>query len=73
MIGAGWAVKYDWPDFVHIDYGFPMKWSTHTLVTFTGPTDKWSVDPTMLLINIALWQAILIIGILILELKYSRK
>jgi hypothetical protein len=39
LIGVGWGVKYDWPDFVHVDYGFPAKWATHTLITFTGPAN----------------------------------
>jgi hypothetical protein len=72
LIGVGWGVKYDWPDFVHVDYGFPAKWATHTLITFTGPADQWAVNPAMLLIDIALWQTILIVGIIILEMKYFR-
>jgi len=72
MIGAGLGVKYDWPDFVHIDYGFPMKWATHTLVTLSGPADSWTVNPALLLVNIALWQVILITGVLILELKNTQ-
>ena len=72
LISVGWSVKYDWPDFVRVDYGFPVKWATHTLITFTGPADQWTVDPTMLLIDIALWHTVLIVGIIILEIKYSR-
>ncbi len=72
LMGVGWGVKYDWPDFVHVDYGFPVKWATHTLITFTGPADQWTVDPTMLLLDIALWHTALIVGIIILEIKYSR-
>jgi hypothetical protein len=73
IMGAGWGIKYDWPDFVHVDYGFPVKWATHTLITFTGPSDRWMVEPTMLLIDIAIWQTILIIGIIVLELKIFKK
>lgn len=73
IMGAGWGIKYDWPDFVHVDYGFPVKWATHTLITFTGPSDRWMVEPTMLLINITIWQTILIIGIIVLELKIFKK
>jgi hypothetical protein len=29
-------MRYDWPDFVHIDYGLPLKWATHTLVTIAA-------------------------------------
>jgi hypothetical protein len=44
----------------------------HTLITFTGPADQWAVNPAMLLIDIALWQTILIVGVIILEMKYFR-
>lgn len=73
IVSVGWSIKYDWPDFVHIDYGFPLKWATHTLITFTGPTDYWSVDPTTLIINITIWQTMLLVGIIILELKILKK
>jgi len=69
IIGTGWGTRYDWPDFVHVDYGFPLRWATHTLIVFTGPTDLWTVDTTMLIIDLIFWQTILIIGILIIELK----
>jgi hypothetical protein len=37
-------MRYDWPDFAHIDYGLPLKWATHTLVTIAGPANTWTVD-----------------------------
>lgn len=73
IIGVGWGTRYDWPDFVHIDYGFPSNWATHTLITITGPTDHWTVNITMLIIDLILWQTILIIGIFVIELKIYKK
>ena len=65
-------MRYDWPDFVHIDYGFPLKWATHTLVTITGPANTWTVDIPSLLINIAIWQTALVLGTFFIELKNKR-
>jgi hypothetical protein len=72
MVGGG-GVRYDWPDFVHVDYGFPMRWATHTLITLTGPADHWSVDLVMLLVDVGFWQTVLIIGMLVLELKIIKR
>jgi hypothetical protein len=65
-------MRYDWPDFVHIDYGFPLKWATHTLVTITGPANTWTVDIPSLLIDIAIWQTALVLGTFFIELKSIR-
>ncbi len=46
---------YDWPDFVHTDYGVPLVWATHTDSAFTGPVDIWRVDVTNLVADIAIW------------------
>jgi hypothetical protein len=73
IIGVGLGVRYDWPDFVHVDYGFPMRWATHTLITLTGPADHWSVDLVMLLVDVGFWQTVLTIGMLVLELKIIKR
>ena len=31
ILGILWENRFDWPDNVHIDYGFPFVWSTNTL------------------------------------------
>ncbi len=49
---------YDWPDFVHTDYGFPFVWAVHTAVTIVGPTDRWSVNLLNLALNIAVWLSV---------------
>lgn len=62
-------MRYDWPDFAHIDYGFPLKWATHTLA---GPANTWTVDIPSLLIDIAIWQTALVLGTFFIELKSIR-
>lgn len=49
----------EWPDFVHVSYGFPFPWAVHVLVTFTGPTDFWSLNVSALLLDIIFWIAVL--------------
>ncbi|RLI39373.1 hypothetical protein DRO69_14355 [Candidatus Bathyarchaeota archaeon] len=53
--------QYDWPDYVHIDYGFPLVWTTHTLITITGPADTWKVDIISLIIDLTFWLGIMLI------------
>ncbi len=67
------GTRYDWPDYVHIDYGAPAVWATNTLVTFTGPTNFWSIDLTLLIVDLIIWQTILLAGIVIIEIKHSSK
>jgi len=50
-----WGVRFDWPDYVHVNYGFPMVWGTHTLNTIAGPVDIWKVDLSSLLMDLVLW------------------
>ena len=49
------AFHYDWPDYVHTNYGAPLLWAIHTESTITGPADIWSVNVTNLIADIAIW------------------
>lgn len=53
---------YEWPDFVHVRYGFPFTYSVHTVVTITGPANLWSVDVVLLAADLSLWLAGLVAG-----------
>ena len=64
-----WGTTYNWPDFVHVDYGLPMTWATNTLNTIAGPVDKWSVNTTNLLIDIVFWMATMTAGVALLLYK----
>ena len=50
-----WGVTVNWPDNLHVDYGIPLVWGTHTLNTIAGPVDKWRVDLSALFINLIFW------------------
>lgn len=57
MLGLLVSFQYNWPDFVHTDYGFPLVWGTHITVTMVGPIDQWHVNLIKLVLNIAIWLA----------------
>lgn len=58
LAGVLVAFHYDWPDFVHTDYGFPFVWTRHTTVTLLGPVDKWEVNLFYLALNIGVLMSI---------------
>lgn len=68
-LSLNWGVTYDWPDFFHVNYGFPLVWATHTLNTIIGPVDRWSVDLGNLLLDMLFWDGILIVLVAVLAIK----
>ena len=50
---------YNWPDYLHVDYGMPLIWGTNTLNTFVGPADQWSINTLNLLVDIIFWLGIM--------------
>jgi hypothetical protein len=61
ILAVTWGTRFDWPDNVHIDYGFPFAWSTNTLSTITGAVNIWTVDIAALMMNLGLWLGIMLI------------
>lgn len=59
IVAAVVAITYGtilaWPDFVHVDYGFPLIYATHVLNTIAGPVDKWTVDLSSLVLDLIFW------------------
>ena len=66
-----WGFMYDWPDFVHVDYGVPLTWATNTLSTIAGPANLWEVNISNLLIDLVFWFSIItiIVAVLLYKLK----
>ncbi len=60
---------YNWPDFVHVDYGLPFTWATNTLSTFAGAVDQWTVNLSNLLADLIFWLGIMTGAILVLLYK----
>lgn len=57
----------NWPDYVHVNFGLPFTFATHTLSTLAGPADAWDVDISALVTDLAFWLAgmfvILLVGL----------
>ena len=74
MITAAWAAitvvamtygtTYDWPDYVHVSYGFPVAFATHTLSTIGGPADKWVLSIGQLAEDLACWTLTMVVLVL---------
>lgn len=62
------GITFDWPDYVHVNYGFPLVWGTHTLNTIHGPVDIWQVDTLALLVDLVFWLGSLLVGVVALHL-----
>ena len=73
VLAVTWGTRFDWPDNVHIDYGFPFVWSTNTLSTLTGAVNIWAVDITALIMNMGLWLGIMLITESILLYFFNKK
>lgn len=60
-VAGGLAMAYgtvlNWPDFVHVNYGFPSTFAIQTLNTIAGPVDKWNVDTRALAMDVVFWFA----------------
>lgn len=59
LIALVWGTRYDWPDNVHVRYGIPLTWGTHTLVTIAGPANIWRVTPINLILDLVFWLALI--------------
>ena len=57
-----WGITYNWPDFVHVDYGLPLVWATNVQSTIAGPVNQWSVNIANLFIDLVFWIAIMVAG-----------
>jgi hypothetical protein len=73
ILAVTWGTRFDWPDNVHIDYGFPFAWSTNTLSTIAGAVNIWVVDITALIINMGLWLGIMLITESVLLYFFNKK
>lgn len=73
VLAVTWGTRFDWPDYVHIDYGLPLVWGTQTLNTIVGPVDLWNVDVTALMMDLAFWLGIMAIIALIMLYFFNHK
>ncbi len=50
-----YAKVFNWPDYYHIEYGFPAAWVVRTLNTIAGPTDKLAFQPLQFILDLVFW------------------
>jgi hypothetical protein len=73
ILALTWGVLYNWPDYVHTDYGFPLTWATHTTDTFVGPVNQWTVNLTALAEDLVIWLGIMVVANAIIQIVLNRK
>lgn len=66
ILALTWGFFFDWPDNVHVDYGFPLVWAVHTLNTIAGPVDRWRVDLSALVLDLFFWLGVMTIAVAIM-------
>ncbi len=72
VFAISYGAFYNWPDYVHTDYGFPVTWGTHTTSTFAGPADKWTVDTNAMALDLAIWLIAMIVVVSLIYLFLGR-
>jgi len=73
ILAVTWGTRFDWPDYVHVDYGLPFVWATQTLSTLVGPVDLWAVDVTSLVMDLAFWLGIMVIAVIVILFFFYRQ
>jgi len=64
-----WGSYYDWPDFVHVNYGLPLTWATNTQSTIAGPANLWDVNVSNLLVDLIFWLSIAVAAVALMLYK----
>ncbi len=67
-----YGTTYNWPDYLHVDYGFPITFAIHTLNTIAGPVDRWSLNVGALAADLVFWSLGMALIFLIVELLAHR-
>ncbi len=49
------GTTYLMPDNVHVDYGIPLGFATHTQSTLVGPVNEWTLNMGSLALDLAFW------------------
>ena len=73
ILALTWGFVFNWPDYYHVDHGFPLVWATHTLSTIAGSADIWQVNMTALIMDLLFWLGLLVVAIAIMLYALSKK
>ena len=55
LASTNYGTRVNFPDNVHIKYGFPYEWGVQTVVTIAGPVSIWSINMNSLLFHLVFW------------------
>jgi len=50
-----YSKEVQWPDFHHVNYGFPLAWLRITLSTIAGPAFHFEINSLTLIIDLIFW------------------
>jgi hypothetical protein len=67
------GVRYNQPDNVHLKYGFPLTWGTHTISTIQGSVDVWNVNVTSLAVDLLIWMGLTVLFHFIVQMRTNPK
>jgi len=73
ILALAWGTTLNWPDFVHVNYGFPLVWATHTLSTIAGPADIWDVNILALCVDFLLWLGSMVAAVTLILHVFNKK
>ena len=73
ILALTWQFMFDWPDYVHVNYGVPLVWATHTLNTIVGPVDVWKVDLSSLIVDLLFWLGLMVTAVTVMLNVFARK
>lgn len=71
LLSAVKSVDYDWPDYHHAEYGFPLPWLTRVLSTIRGATDYLVFETIGFTVDFIFW-FLLTVGILFSLIVFRR-
>jgi len=58
-LGSGlYAKEFNWPDYYHVEYGFPTAWAVRTLSTIIGPADSLTFQPVQFILDLLFWSLV---------------
>ncbi|MEM2849618.1 MAG: hypothetical protein QXI36_05010 [Candidatus Bathyarchaeia archaeon] len=73
ILALTWGTEHVWPDYVHVDYGYPLVWGVHVLNTLHGPVDIWRINITALYIDLTVWLSMMIVCLFLILHAKTRK
>src|SRR3972149_6124131 len=55
---ALYAKEFNWPDYYHVEYGFPTARTVRTLSTLIRPTASFTFHPVQFILDLLFWSLV---------------